>query len=198
MRFARVLLIVVFLPAPLLAQGMGMGGMGGGMGGAGGNGRYDAGRDRVGRNTMPKFATAKELEKFNAADALLRERGRLKLSDVQVEQLSALRARLFETNADLLVRYDAIRRDFKVPAALEANAPASAQSPTREEMSLLGEKMRAMAMIADELMARRPEQVAACLQLVDDSQRNRATDLLKDQTSELRKQVPELPKARGR
>lgn len=196
MLLARLCLIAALCPAPLLAQGMGMGGMGGG--GMGRDGRYDAGRDRVGRNTIPKFATAKELEKFNAADALLTDRRRLQLTDAQVEQLSSLRAKLFESNADLLVRYDAIRRDFKVPAALESNASASAQPPTREEMSLLGERMRAMAMIADELMARRPEQVAACLELVDDTQRGRATDLLKDQTSELRKQVPELPKARGR
>lgn len=192
MRFTRhVLLIAVLVPAPLLAQGMGGMGMGSGVGNR--NGRYDAGLDR-GRNALPKFATAKELERFNAADALLGERKKLNLTDEQVAQLTELRAKLFEANADVLVRYDAVRRDYKVPAALEPNASASAQPPSREELAALGERMRAMAAIGDELMARRPEQVAACLALVDETQKKSATKVLKDQTDDLRKQVPELPK----
>jgi hypothetical protein len=48
--------------------------------------------------------------------------------------------------------------------------------------------------VADELVARRPEQIAACLALLDDAQKGRAANVLKDQGGELRKQVPERPK----
>ena len=163
------------------------------MGGMGGNGGM-GGRNE-GRNGLPKFATAKELERFNAADALLNESRKLKLTDTQVEQLTSLRATLFEQNARLLVRYDSVRRDFKVPKALDGSpSGASAQPPTREEMMALSDQMKVMMDVADELVARRAEQVTVCLALLDDSQKGRAADVLKDQGGELRKQVPERPR----
>ena len=148
------------------------------------------------RAGLPKFATAKELERYNAADALLNERRKLKLNDEQVTQLTSLRAMLFERNADLLVRYDSVRRNFKVPKALEANAPSSSEPPSPQEMQVLREQMLAMMGIADSLMARRPEQVATVLAVVADAQKREAEKQLKDQSEELRKQVPERPRGR--
>lgn len=195
MRLLPALLVLVLFPAGVDAQGMGgMGGPGrmGGMGGMGG--RNDQNPSRAG---LPKFATAKELERFNAADALLTESRKLKLTDEQVTQLTTLRAPLFEQNARLLVRYDSVRRNFIVPKALDGTpSSASAAPPSREEMMALSDQMKVMMDVADELVARRPEQVTACLALLDDSQKGRATDLLKDQGGELRKQVPERPKRR--
>jgi hypothetical protein len=188
MRLAHIALMALLLPAPLLAQGMGgMGGRGGGMG-------------RVGQSRgLPKFATAKELERFNAADALLNDQRKLKLTEAQVTQLTSLRATLFERNSDLLVRYDSVRKNYNPPVALtDPRGPASEGAmPSPAEMAVLREQMLLMMAVADQLMERRPDNVAACLALVDDSQKERATKVLTEQTEELRKQVPERPKGPG-
>ncbi len=191
-RFFPTLVLLAVLPSALLAQGMGgMGGMGGGRRG-GGMGGGPPGP----RNQMPKFATAKELETFNAADALLKESRKLKLTEDQVTQLTTLRATLYEQNADVLVRYDAVRRDFKIPKALEqAGQGGGGEPPSPEEMSRLREQMLAMVTVHEELMTRRPANVAACLALVDDTQKERATKLLEDQTNDLKKAVPERPRS---
>ena len=197
MRLAHALLIAALIPAPVVAQG-GYGGYGGGPGGRrGGGGDYG----RVGqRNALPKFGTAKELERFNAADALLQDQRKLKLSEAQVTQLTSLRATLYEKNADILVRYDSVRRDYKPPVALtDPRGPAAEGSlPSQEELAKLREQMLLMMTLGEQLMDRRGEQLAACLALVDDSQRDRATKVLDDQTSELRKQIPERPTRDGR
>ena len=112
MRLSHILVVAMLLPVGLTAQG-GYGGYGG-PGGRRGGGVQQTGSRNGG---IPKFATAKELEKFNAADALLTDQRKLKLSDSQVTQLTSLRASLYEKNADLLVRYDSVRRNFKPPAA---------------------------------------------------------------------------------
>ena len=195
MRLTHLLLIAALLPAPLVAQG-GMGGMGGGgMRGGGGGGRMGSQRGGI-----PKFATAKELEKFNAADALLQDQRKLKLTEAQVAQITTLRSQLFEKNADILVRYDSVRRNFKPPTALtDPRGPADEGSmPSPEEMTQLRDQMLLMMSLGEQLLDRRSEQVAACLALVDDSQRERATKVLEDQTSDLRKQIPERPTRDGR
>ena len=186
MRIITALLVLSLIPASLAAQY-------GGMGGMGRRGGY--GDQNMGRRGLPKFATAKELERFNAADALLRETNKLKLTEAQVAQLTTLRAQLYERNADLLVRYDSVRRDYHPPKSLEnpAQASGSEAPPSREEMALLGEQMRAMMGVAEQLMERRPEQVAACLAMLDEGQRDRATKVLEDQTDDLKKAVPQRP-----
>ena len=194
MRLPHIVLIAVLMPAPLIAQG--------GLGGVGGGGFRGGGSGRVGgqRGGIPKFATAKELEKFNAADALLQDQRKLKLTETQVARLTALRSQLFEKNADILVRYDSVRRNYNPPAALtDPRGPADEGSlPSPEEMTRLRDQMLLMMSLGEQLLDRRPEQVAACLALVDDSQRERATKVLEDQTSDLRKQIPERPTRDGR
>ena len=190
MRIKHIILVATLIPAPLLAQG--------------GIGRRPdgSGFGRVGaqRGGMPKFATAKELEKFNAADAVLQDQRKLRLTEVQVAQLTSLRATLFEKNADILARYDSVRRNFKPPASLtDARGPADEASlPSQAEMVQLRDQMLLMMSLGEQLVDRRPEQIAACLALVDDSQRERATKVLDDQTGELRKQIPERPTRDGR
>ena len=196
MRLAHALLVAALIPAPVLAQG-GYGGYGGGPGGRRGGGDFG----RVGqRNALPKFGTAKEIERFNAADALLQDQRKLQLSEAQVTQLTALRATLYEKNADILVRYDSVRRDYKPPVSLtDPRGPAAEGSlPSQEEIAKLREQMLLMMTLGEQLMDRRGEQIAACLALVDDSQRDRATKVLDDQTRELRKQIPERPTRDGR
>ena len=193
MRIRQMILLASLLPLPLLAQG-GFGGPGRRPGG-GGDGRIGGQRGGI-----PKFATAKELEKFNAADALLQDQRKLRLTEAQTAQLTTLRASLYEKNADLLVRYDSVRRNYRPPASLtDARGPADEGSlPGPEEMALLRDQMLLMMSVGEQLIQRRPEQVAACLALVDDSQRERATKVLDDQTGELRKQIPERPTRDGR
>lgn len=186
MRFLVLVVVLSALPAPLLAQ-MGPGMMGGR--------RNDAGMGRVGRpNALPKFATTNELQGFNAAEALLKDPRKLKLTEEQTTQLSALRATLYEGNADLMVRYDSVRRNFRIPKELEAPNMNGGAMPSQEEMAALGEQMRFMMSIAEQLMERRPEQVAACLALVEASQRKGAAKLLDEQTEQLKKAVPTRPK----
>ena len=196
MRLRFAVLIASLIPAALLAQG-GMGGMGG-MGGRRGGGMGQMGPRSGGG--LPKFATAKELERYNAADALLNDQKKLKLTEPQIAALTALRATLFEKNADLLVRYDSVRRNYKPPAALtDTRGPADpASMPSQTEMVALRDQMLLMMSLGDQLMERRPDQVASCLALVDDSQKDRATKVLEDQTSDLRKQIPERPSPNGR
>ncbi|MDZ7631996.1 MAG: hypothetical protein U5K74_11800 [Gemmatimonadaceae bacterium] len=192
MRLPALLLLAALLPTPLVAQ------MGSGMGGMAGR-RPDGGMSRMGRpNALPKFATTNELQSFNAAEALLKEGRKLKLTDEQTTQLTALRATLYERNADLMVRYDSVRRNYKIPKELENPNMSGGAMPSPEEMSALGVQMRFMVSIAEQLMQRRPEQVAACLALVDDSQRDRARKLLDDQTDDLKKAVPQRPNPDGR
>ena len=84
MRFVNAVLILALIPTPVLAQG-GYGGYPGRRGGG------DFGR--VGqRQGLPTFATAKELEKFNAADALIQEQRKLKLTEAQMKDVKKYRA----------------------------------------------------------------------------------------------------------
>ncbi len=195
MRLTHALLIAALLPAPLLAQG-GYGGMGG-MGGRGGMGGQRMGGQRA---MLPKFATAKELERFNAADAVLNDRKKLKLTDPQVEQLTTLRATLFEKNADLLVRYDSVRRNFNPPKALtEPNGPSDASAmPSQEEMGKLRDQMLAMSAVGEQLLQRRADNMEACLALVDETQKERARRVLDDQTDDMKKVLPQLAARGGR
>jgi hypothetical protein len=181
MRVSKLILLLTLLPSALVAQGMGgMRGMRGPIG------------ENMGPRGLPKFATAKELERFNAADALLRETNKLKLTEPQVTQLTALRATLYERNADLLVRYDSVRRDYHPPKSLEnPQQGGGGEQPSPQEMSRLGEQMRSMMAVAEQLMERRPEQIASCLALVDESQRDKANKVLEDQTDDLKKAVPQ-------
>lgn len=194
MRFRVIVLLATLAPAVLVAQG-GMGGMGGGRRG-GGMGQMGP----RGSGGLPKFATAKELERFNAADALLTDQKKLKLTETQVTALTSLRATLYEKNADLLVRYDSVRRNYKPPAALtDTRGPVDeASMPSQTEMVALRDQMLLMMSLGEQLMERRTEQVASCIALVDDTQKDRATKMLEDQTDELRKQVPERPSPNGR
>jgi hypothetical protein len=184
MRLALALLPVTLLTAPLHAQ-FGQPGR-----------RPDGGMQRMGRNQIPKFATTNELQAFNAAEAVLKDAGKLKLTDDQVTQLTALRGTLYERNADLIARYDSVRRNFKIPKELEYPSQGSGTMPTQQEMQALGEQMRFMVNITDQLLLRRPEQVAQCLALVDDSQRSRATKVLEEQTDDLKKATPRMPERR--
>jgi hypothetical protein len=172
----------------------GMGGMGGRRGGMGGPGMGGQ------RSGMPKFATAKELERFNAAEAVLNDRKKLKLTDQQVEQLTALRATLYEKNADLLVRYDSVRRNFNPPKALtDARGPVDEGSmPSQEELAKLREQMLAMSAIGEQMMQRRPDNMDACLALVDETQKDRARKVLDDQTDDMKKALPLLQSRDGR
>ncbi|MCC7055291.1 MAG: hypothetical protein IT355_18610 [Gemmatimonadaceae bacterium] len=186
MRVVNVLLLLSLLPPTLAAQGMG------GMGGM--RGMRGPISENTGRRGLPKFATAKELERFNAADALLQDARKLKLTEEQVAQLTTLRATLYERNADLLVRYDSVRRDYHPPRSLEnPNQGGGGEPPSQEEMMHLGDQMRAMMAVAEQLMLRRPEQIALCLALVDESQREKANKVLEDQTDDLKDAVPQRP-----
>ncbi|MBL0170495.1 MAG: hypothetical protein IPP90_07125 [Gemmatimonadaceae bacterium] len=220
MNFRILVLVVALAPIAVTAQG----GMGGGMGGrprGGPPGGMAGGRT----STAPKFPTAKELEPFNAALALLDERKKLKLTDTQIEQLTLLKARLYERNADLLARYDSVRRDFKPPKLPQdmsgppggmgggmggppgggppgggppgGGAPGGGAMPSEKEMALMSEQMRVMTEIGDALLQRRPADVADGLALVDDGQRERATKILDEQSKDLRKTLPKMPTRDG-
>jgi hypothetical protein len=211
-RFSPAALVIVTLtfalPAVHGAQG-GIGGVGGigGTGGVriGGGSRLGGGGPgggggiaRRGGARAPEFPKAKDLEQFNATLPLLDQRRQLHLSDSSEASLTRLRATLNARNSDLIARYDSVRRDFKMPkpqrggdrgrgrrggedtpASDTIAAPADAMEKARIQM-------RVMWDVGDQLMARRTNDVADCLNAIPPEQYGQAQRLLDEQTSQLR------------
>lgn len=148
------------------------------------------------RNTrIPDFPRAKELEAFNAAQALLDDAGKLKLTDEQMARLKDLRATLYEHNAEVLGRYDAVRRAYDPPKANKNAAGDGARDPSAApDFALLYMQIRQMAELGDALVANRAADTDACLQLVTEPQRAAAEKLLNKQTKKLRGQFPRIPR----
>jgi hypothetical protein len=73
------------------------------------------GMERVSRAPNLKFPPAKTLQEYNPAALLLDKHKKLKLTDVQQEQLKTLRLQIFERNAEVLARYDSLQREYKPP-----------------------------------------------------------------------------------
>jgi hypothetical protein len=97
-------------------RGMGGGGMGGmGRGGMGGGRR--GGGSNMDREQEIKFPSASDLQKLNPAALIVDKRKKVSLDDGQVTALTAIRSKIYERNADVLARYDSIRKDYKPPKA---------------------------------------------------------------------------------
>jgi hypothetical protein len=167
------------------------------MGGARGGGRGGM----PSRPSIPKFPTAKELEEFNAANVLLKEKKKLKLTDEQLTLVSALQAKLYERNGDLLARYDSVRRDFKPPTmpdgppsgggpGMPPGQGGRSGAPDDAAMKVTMEQMRVMTDVGQALIVRRPQDAEDCLLILDESQRERGRKILDEQTKDLKKRIP--------
>ena len=206
MRRLIMLTAMVLVAVPASAQvGGGLGGMGG-MGGMGERGGRSGGRGGMGgpggmtrgaRTSNMKYPTAKSLEAFNPADALLDKHKKLKLTDMQQDQLKGLRQQIFERNAPMLASYDALQRDFRPhafdPRGEREQSPAS-DSVRRTEMM----QARQLRLLVDSLMDRRRADVHDVLSVMaDESQRKQAAELLDKQDVKFDKEFPSPPAQRA-
>ena len=200
-RFGAALTALV-IPALLAGQG-GMGGMGGMGGGRGGGRMGDMGDmgDRGGPPNAQKLATLKEIEALNPAQLLIDKRKKLSLADSQVAALKLLQGRIYERNADLLVSYDSIRKEIKIPDGPAGGGgmgggrggPPSGgggASMSDEEMAALKSRMQALMAVTKQLRARRQVDVAETLTLVGHDQLKKANELLVSQTEEFDSLLP--------
>jgi hypothetical protein len=193
-RTSRYLLLALLL-APALAGAQ----MGGGMpmGAASRTGRpgemdADEGAFAGSRRSLPVFPKTKEIEAYNAAAMLLEKSTKLALSPAEVAALTVVRDSLFTLNADILARYDAIRREYTPPKQPNVGDDPSAKQLTQEQITLLRTQMRQMARIGAELVSRRAADEAMCLAAVGPAAQGDAKKLLEKQTKELRKLLPAL------
>ncbi len=190
MRRASWVIVIALLAAASADAQRGMGGMGG-MGGGGMGGRRGGGMGGGSRQPEIKFPAAKSLEKHNPATLVLDKRKKLALSDSQATAFKAIQMRIFERNGSLLVRYDSLQRDFRMPKMDmrdEAANDSSAQNARRASMM----QMRQLLVLVDSLQDRRRADVREVLEaLPDDAQRKKAASFLDEQDVEFNNEFPQ-------
>ncbi len=167
--------------------GMGRGGMGG-MGRRGGGGGMRGGRGGAMADAM-KFPSASDLQKFNPAQLLVDKRKDLKLTDVQVDSLDALRTRIFERNGDLMARYDSLQREYR-PPTFDGSRNREQQGPDSAMRAAFAQAQQLRG-LADSLVARRAIDVADALAAMQsEDQRHRAAELLQKQDNDMLDKLP--------
>ncbi len=199
---AALLLVAGSTAAQLPRGGMGGGRRGGGMGGMGGRGGQggqggQGGMMRGEREQNMKFPSAKALEKYNPAGLMLDKHKKLKLTDVQQDQLKSLRLQIFERNAPLMGRYDSVQRNFEPPRFNARNGSGQTPAPdSARRRSMM--QMRQLRLLVDSLQEHRRADVRAVLTaLGDDTQRKRAAEFLDEQDVKFSEEFPVPPQQRG-
>lgn len=167
----------------------GMGGMGG-MGRRGGNrgGRMGAADAEV------NYPSAGDLQKFNPAQLMIDKHKKLSLADSQVSALTALRTKIYGRNADVLARYDSVRKDFHPPKPKDRSRTGSTPETDSVRVASLNQ-MRTLQQMLDTLATRRTTDVGDVLAyLTDEAQHKTAVELLNDQDRDF---TDKLPRAQG-
>ena len=208
MRPLRFAATIALLTLPTLASAQfggtgGMGGMGGRGGGMGGGGmRGGAG----GGQRAPEFVQAKDLEKLNVAETFLDEAKKLHLSDAEKERLTTLRTTLAARNADLIARYDSVRKDFKPPrmggggmrggfgGGMGGRGESDQEVVARDSAMM---QMRTMTDLTEELLARRERDVYEALDLIHEAARRDARDKIDETARKIREKLPRARMERG-
>jgi hypothetical protein len=169
--------------------GMGRGGMGGGRRGGGGGAPM--------REEEVKFPSASDLQKFNPAALIVDKRKKVSLDDAQVTALTAIRGRIYERNADVLARYDSIRKDFKPPKVQDRDRTGSTPETDSVRLASLNQ-MQTLRQLLDTLSARRTNDVREVLDfLTDEKQHKAAVELLNDQDRDFTDKLPRMAQGRG-
>lgn len=177
-------------------RGMGGGGMGGmGRGGMGGGRR--GGGSNMDREQEIKFPSASDLQKLNPAALIVDKRKKVSLDDGQVTALTAIRSKIYERNADVLARYDSIRKDYKPPKAQDRDRTGSTPETDSVRVASLNQ-MRTLRQLLDTLSARRTADVRDVLDfLTDDKQHRAAVELLNEQDRDFTDKLPRNSSAGG-
>ena len=177
-------------------RGMGGGGMGGmGRGGLGGGRR--GGGSNMDREQEIKFPSASDLQKLNPAALIVDKRKKVSLDDGQVTALTAIRSKIYERNADVLARYDSIRKDYKPPKAQDRDRTGSTSETDSVRVASLNQ-MRTLRQLLDTLSARRTADVRDVLDfLTDDKQHRAAVELLNEQDRDFTDKLPRNSSAGG-
>jgi len=182
--FALSLIVTGTAGAQRGMGGMGRGGMGGGRRGGGGGGP---------REEEVKFPSASDLQKLNPAALMVDKRKKVSLDDSQVTALTAIRSRIFERNADVMARYDSIRRDYKPPKAQDRDRTGSTSETDSVRLASLNQ-MRTLRQLLDTLSARRTTDVREVLDYItDEKQHKAAVELLNDQDRDFTDKLPRMP-----
>jgi len=106
--------------------------------------------------------------------------------------LTALRGKIFERNADLLARYDSIRKDYHRPSAGSQPHRFDAGDDSARVASL--GQMRTLTQLIDSLSVRRTRDVGEVLNyLTDDKQHRAAVELLNEQDRDFTDKLPKCP-----
>jgi hypothetical protein len=182
-----------------------MGGRGGGMGGGMRGGE---------RPRAPEFVKAKDLEKLNVAETLLDEAKKLHLTDAEKAQLTTLRTTLAARNADLIARYDSIRKDFKPPkmggggmrggfggfgGGMGGGREDDREVAARDSAML---QMRTMTDLTEELLNRREQDATEALALIHEEARPDGRAKIEEQARNIREKLPRdrggMDRGRGR
>jgi hypothetical protein len=190
---AGCIALSLFVSTPAEAQrGIGgMGGMGGGRRRGGGGGEARAARGDAEVN----FPSASDLQRFNPAQLIVDKRKKVSLADSQVTALNALRGKIFERNAELLARYDSIRKDYHPPRAQDRNRTGSTPETDSARVASLSQ-MRTLSQLIDSLSRRRTADVGDVLNyLTDEKQHRAAVELLNEQDRDFTDKLPRLPGA---
>ena len=168
--------------------GMGRGGMGGGRRSGGGN---------VAREEEVKFPSASDLQKLNPAALIVDKRKKVSLDDGQVTAMTAIRSKIYERNANVLARYDSIRKDYKPPKAQDRDRTGSTPETDSVRVASLNQ-MRTLRQLLDTLSARRTADVRDVLDfLTDDKQHRAAVELLNEQDRDFTDKLPRNAGAGG-
>ncbi|MES2523186.1 MAG: hypothetical protein V4617_10835 [Gemmatimonadota bacterium] len=143
------------------------------------------------------FPTTKQFASFNTSRALLDQRKKLKLTEEQVNALTALEAVITARNAELVASYDSVFRVYKnsdesIRVARMTAVDVSTLATQRTSVMVTPIK-RAMWIASQELIVRHNADVADALALLDDSRRDAAVKLLNAHTREMLTVLPQPP-----
>ena len=187
------LTVAVCLPAALLAQKRGGGGV-----------MADAADPAAAAGPSAKnMPSSRDLVRMNPAALLIDKRKKLMLPDSVVKQLKAVQKKIDDRNDPLMAQYDSIHK-WTMPLASSSGAGVSpgfadadrtraASEPSPAEQAKMQSSMRDLRRVVSDYRERRKTDVADALALVPDAQKQAATDLLTQQDADLDKLVGGRP-----
>lgn len=183
-------LVLGLILVPTIASAQ-RGSGGGGGGGAGGSGRVrgDPNADWksiVGSSDGIKLSN-RDVENINPLKLLIDKRKDIKLSDDQLNRLKDLDAKLNVKNQDSFTALDSLRRLAKPPA----------HEPTDDERARMMAARGAVAATVSTIRDNYAASLTEALQILDETQRKTAAELLEKQRTEAEAMLREKLGGRG-
>ena len=140
--------------------------------------------------SAPTNPTAKDVEKQDPVKLLLDKHKKLKLDKTQIARLDTLGGRLQEQNAPFYVRVDSLHKTFKVPSG-------GMQSVSHEDRTSMMENRQSLHETLAQVREHNHAAQDAALAVLNESQKQKAYDLLEKQLEESDKMMREPGGAGG-